>query len=185
MGAGGTEGRDRSPTSALCPLGTEGALQLARLLRPWDSSGKNSGVGCDALLQGIFPTQGSNPRLWHLLHWQAGPLPPAPPGKALQMLALRALVPTSSQEGCLFCWGWWERKHRGAGARCQPVVFLNFPLSGRGAAVSVRARPHLQGKDAHEPQAAEAHVGMSCIKCCSPSRSPPPSDLLGFEPWAT
>ena len=27
---------------------------------PWDSPGKNSGVGSHALLQGIFPTQGSN-----------------------------------------------------------------------------------------------------------------------------
>ena len=26
---------------------------------PWDSPGKNTGVGCHALLQGIFPTQGS------------------------------------------------------------------------------------------------------------------------------
>ena len=26
----------------------------------WDSPGKNTGVGCHALLQGIFPTQGSN-----------------------------------------------------------------------------------------------------------------------------
>ena len=33
-----------------------------------DSAGKNSGVGCHALLQGIFPTQGSNPRLSGLLH---------------------------------------------------------------------------------------------------------------------
>ena len=31
-----------------------------RLLRPWDSPGKNTGVGCHFLLQGIFPTQGSN-----------------------------------------------------------------------------------------------------------------------------
>ena len=31
-----------------------------RLLCPWDSPGKNSGVGCHAFLQGIFPTQGSN-----------------------------------------------------------------------------------------------------------------------------
>ena len=30
---------------------------------PWDSPGKNTGVGCHALLQGIFPTQGSNPHL--------------------------------------------------------------------------------------------------------------------------
>ena len=30
-----------------------------------DSPGKNTGVGCHALLQGIFPTQGSNPGLAH------------------------------------------------------------------------------------------------------------------------
>ena len=30
-----------------------------------DSSGKKTGVGCHALLQGIFPTQGSNPDLPH------------------------------------------------------------------------------------------------------------------------
>ena len=41
----------------------------------WDSPGKNTGVGCHALLQGIFLTQGLNPCLLHLLHWQAGSLP--------------------------------------------------------------------------------------------------------------
>ena len=30
-----------------------------------DSPGKNTRVGCHALLQGIFPTQGSNPGLLH------------------------------------------------------------------------------------------------------------------------
>ena len=45
-----------------------------RLLCPWDSPGKNAGVGCCALLQGSFPTQGSNLHLLHLLHWQAGSL---------------------------------------------------------------------------------------------------------------
>ena len=30
-----------------------------------DSPGKNTGMGCHALLQGIFPTQGSNPGLKH------------------------------------------------------------------------------------------------------------------------
>ena len=30
-----------------------------------DSLGKNTGVGCHALLQGIFPSQGSNPGLPH------------------------------------------------------------------------------------------------------------------------
>ena len=45
---------------------------------------KNNGVGCHALLQGIFPTQGSNPHLLYLLHWQAGFLPLAPPGKGFE-----------------------------------------------------------------------------------------------------
>ena len=39
--------------------------QSSLTLRPHDSPGKNTGVGCHALLQGIFPTQGSN---WGLLH---------------------------------------------------------------------------------------------------------------------
>ena len=52
-----------------------------RLLCPWDSPGKNTGVGFHALLQGIFLTQGSNPHLLRLLHWQAGSLPLVPPGK--------------------------------------------------------------------------------------------------------
>ena len=34
------------------------------------SPGKNTGVGCHSLLQGIFPTQGLNPRLLRLLLWQ-------------------------------------------------------------------------------------------------------------------
>ena len=38
------------------------------------SPGKNTGVGCHALLQGIFPTQGSNLHLLCLLRWQAGSL---------------------------------------------------------------------------------------------------------------
>ena len=48
----------------LCPI-----LLPTRLLCPW---GKNTGVGCHFLLQGIFLIQGSNP---HLLHWPADSLP--------------------------------------------------------------------------------------------------------------
>ena len=46
-----------------------------------DSPGKNTGVGSCALLQGSSLTQGLNPRLLFLLHWQAGSLPLASPGK--------------------------------------------------------------------------------------------------------
>ena len=38
-----------------------------RLLCPWNFPGKNTGVGCYFLLQGIFQTQGSNWFLWYLL----------------------------------------------------------------------------------------------------------------------
>ena len=48
----------------------------SRLLCPWDSPDKNTGVGGHALLQGTFPTQGASP-----LMSLAGSLPSVPPGK--------------------------------------------------------------------------------------------------------
>ena len=54
-------------------------LRPARLLCPWDSPGKNPGVGCHRLLQGIFLIQGLNPGLLHcrqiLYHWATGEAP--------------------------------------------------------------------------------------------------------------
>ena len=47
----------RDPHGSLC--------DSARLLCPWDSPGKNTGVSSPSLLQRIFPTQGSNPGLLH------------------------------------------------------------------------------------------------------------------------
>ena len=46
-------------------------LWSARLLCPWISPGKNTGMVCHALLQGMFLTWGWNPEfsLLHLLHW--------------------------------------------------------------------------------------------------------------------
>ena len=38
------------------------------------SPGENTGLGCHVSLQGVFPTQGLNPRLFCLLHWQVGSL---------------------------------------------------------------------------------------------------------------
>ena len=51
-------------SDSLWPYG----LWSTRCLCPWDSTGKNTGVNCHALLQGIFPTQGLNLRLLNLLH---------------------------------------------------------------------------------------------------------------------
>ena len=52
-------------------------------LCPWDSPGKNTGVGCHALLQGIFLTQGLNLYLLSLLHQQVDSLPLVPWGVTL------------------------------------------------------------------------------------------------------
>ena len=77
-------------TQCLCAKSLQSCPALCDLMDysppasgPWDCPGKNSGVGCHALLQGIFLTQGSNPRLFYLLHWQAGSLPLALPGKPI------------------------------------------------------------------------------------------------------
>ena len=47
----------------------------------WVHGIEHTGVGCHALHQGIFLTQGVKPHLLPLLHWQLGSLPLAPPGK--------------------------------------------------------------------------------------------------------
>ena len=41
------------------------SLQLHGLYSPWNSPGQNTGGGSCSRLQGIFPTQGSNPGLLH------------------------------------------------------------------------------------------------------------------------
>ena len=43
---------------------------MDRLLCPWDSSGKDTAVGCHFPLQRILPIQGLNLCPFHLLHWQ-------------------------------------------------------------------------------------------------------------------
>ena len=48
-----------------CPTLRSYGTQLTRLPCPWDSPGKNTQVGCHALLQGIFLSQGLNSRLRH------------------------------------------------------------------------------------------------------------------------
>ena len=66
-----------------------------RLLCPWDSPGKNTGEGCHFFLQEIFPTQGLNLHLLHLLHWQVCSLPLAP----LQFSSVTQSCPTLPPHG--------------------------------------------------------------------------------------
>ena len=46
-------------------------------------------MGCHALLEGIVPTQGSNPCLLRLLHWQAGSLLLVPSGNPILLYMQR------------------------------------------------------------------------------------------------
>ena len=54
-----------------CQVESETRLVMSTSFRPhglnspWNSSGQNTGVGSHSLLQGIFPTQGSNPGVLH------------------------------------------------------------------------------------------------------------------------
>ena len=69
-------------------------LYPTRLLCPWDFPGKNTGVSCHFILQGIFLTHESNPGL---LHWQVDSLPLSHQG-----CPLCAYLPSSSS---YFIWG--------------------------------------------------------------------------------
>ena len=104
-------------------------LWPTRLLCPWCSPGKNTGVGCHAFLQGIFPTQGWNPGLLH--HLQAGSLSLAPPEKPPSThnssylfwclcLDYRFLQGTDSQRR------FQQGQHRGP----HPLLFLCKPIKG-------------------------------------------------------
>jgi len=86
-------------------------LQPTRLLRPWDFPGKSTGVGCHFLLQGIFPTQGSNPGLPHCRQML---LTSELPGKQL-----------TPQKDVLFIIGDWNAK---VGSRETPGAICKFGL---------------------------------------------------------
>jgi len=80
-------------------------MDLARLLCPWNSPGKNTGVGCHSLLQRIFPTQGLNPGLphcrqilYHLNGGGGGKWSDLPLGKIVQT-TLRRIITKGKMRG--------------------------------------------------------------------------------------
>ena len=58
--------------------------------------------GLHALFQGIFPTQGSNLSLFHLLNWQVGSSPLAPPGKPWLIHIVVGRKPTQQCQAIIF-----------------------------------------------------------------------------------
>ena len=67
-----------------------------KLLRPWGFQGKSTRVGCHFLLQGIFPTQGSNPGLSHCR-------------QTLYHLSHQGKVKGENQATNVFCCYRWQR----------------------------------------------------------------------------
>ena len=77
-------------------------LWPTRRLCPQRVSRQEHGRGCHALLQGISRTEAPNLSLSHLLHWQAGSLPPAPTGKPSRCESqFKMIVLRNSNVSCL------------------------------------------------------------------------------------
>ena len=96
-------------------------LQPARLLRPWNSPGQNIGVGSRSHLQGVVPTQGSNPGFLHCSGFFTGPNHQGSPPPILQFSQVtvfylylasvtfvqRKLMHSWMNLEPLTCWGQW------------------------------------------------------------------------------
>ena len=93
----------------VCVLSCFSRVQLfvtpwaARLLCPWDFPGKNTGVGCHFLIQGIFPIQGSN------THWQVGSLPLPPTGTLYYIKFLQVWKRKIRNTYLCIYWKYWAR----------------------------------------------------------------------------
>ena len=132
-----------------------------------DSPGKNTEVGCHELLQGIFPTQGSNPRLLCLLNWQAGSLPLVTPGKPISSMCCAvlshlvmsdSLQPHRLQPARLLCpWGF-SRQDYWSGLPCPPPGGLPDP------GIKLRS-PTLQLGSLPSDPPGKPQIGCCCC-CC-------------------
>ena len=90
-----------------------------------DSPGKNTGVGCHALLEGICPTQGSNPGLPHCRQILLPTEPPRKPkntGVGSLSLLQRIFLTQKSNQGLLHCrWILYQLSYQGS-----PFSFFFF-----------------------------------------------------------
>ena len=104
-----------------------------KLLCPWGCPSRNTGVGSHSLLQGIFPTQGSNPRLLWLLRWQVDSSPVSHQGSPhsssqqfLSFFSSLAVLRRPRRLSCRLPVGWHCLLSPGDG----PRVLSHCPISG-------------------------------------------------------
>ena len=113
-------------TKSCPPLLQPHGLQPTRLLCPWNFPGKNTGMGCQLLLQGIFPTQGLKQHLLHLLHWQADSLSTEPSVRFSCLVVSDSLRPYGLQPTKLLCP--WNFPCKNTGLICHFLLQGIFPL---------------------------------------------------------
>ena len=107
-------------------------LQPTRLLSPWDSPGKNTGVGCHFLLQGNLPDPGIEPGFPAL---EADPLTSEPPGSPIWKVKMEKILITlkhrshTHQGRCFQQWGTWRKEDLWVHSHSH--IFLTPPL-GKG-----------------------------------------------------
>ena len=96
-----------------------------RVLCPWDSPGKNIGMGYPFLFQMIFLTLRLNPRLLCLLRWQTGSLPLGPPGQCLVMgpqISRHGLGKSGSLPACRRGWNKYRAGRQGDMGEAVPTM---------------------------------------------------------------
>ena len=98
----GNKDRKQSPfvPQASARVHAQSLSHVRLFVTPWTVAhqaplSRGFSMRCHSLLQGIFPTQGPNSGLLHLLHWQVGALPPGPPRKShcLHLNSVQSLSP--------------------------------------------------------------------------------------------
>ena len=102
------------------------------VLCPWDFPGKNTGMGCHFLLQGIFPTQGLNSHLLHCRQILYHPSHQGSPTKCCQSLSHVRLCcnPMDCKPARLLCPWDFPVKNTGVGCHfCLQGIFLTQRLN--------------------------------------------------------
>ena len=124
-------------------------LRSHRLYSPWNSLGQNTGVGSLSLLQGIFPTQGSNPGLLHC-RWILYQLSHQGSPRILEWVSL------SNLQGIFLT----QESNRGLLHRRQTLYYLSY--HGQPAPEFLPGKSHGQRSPVgYSPlrQGARAHTG--------------------------
>ena len=159
------------------------SLKISSLLRPWDFPGKNTGVSCHFLLQGILLTQGSNlgllhcqmekhlPAAWKTQVWSVGRKDPLKKGMATHSSTLAWRIPWMEEPGRLQSMGLQRVRHDWATSL--------WTIRGTQGYLKILLFSHLVMSDSLWPHGLQ-HASLLC-----PSLSPRTcSNSSPLSPWS-